>query len=483
MLLAAQTAKCVALYRKAPPPGGPLPIHVNKADILDGPPSNEELRSVVRGLQNGHAAGASGLQAEHIKVWLHDVTRDEEEDGDVGLGDKWRLFVKLMKAIWERGCVPKQMRWKIIVLLSKGNNNYCGIGLLDPFWKVVEKNMVAQFASIKLHDTLHGGLSKRGTRTATIEAKLHQSLAWRDQCPLYQIYLDLKKAYNALDRERMLDILAAYGVGPKMLALQKHFWDTAQLVCRAGGNYGEPFSAGRGVTQGGLLSSLVFNVCVDAGRGVTQGGLLSSLVFNVCVDAVVREWLHQTRGEEAARNGLGDHVAEILVAFYVDDGLIASQDPVWLQESFDVLIGLFEQVGLFTNAAKMKAMVCIPGRIREGYTEEEYAEYKSQTGTASDRKRHRIDCEICGTSLAAGSYQSHLESQHDIFCSMVLQRDIMVNCPPVIYRAIELLGTGTYVCPVLHCVGKASTKWALRWHFLYRHPQDLIVLPSEGTVP
>ena len=53
---------------------------------------------------------------------------------------------------------------------------------------------------IKFHDSLHGGLLKRGTGTATIETKLHQSLAWHDQRPLYQIYIDLKKAYNALDR-------------------------------------------------------------------------------------------------------------------------------------------------------------------------------------------------------------------------------------------------------------------------------------------
>ena len=87
--------------------------------------------------------------------------------------------------------------------------------------------MVARFASIKFHDCLHGGLAKRGTGTATIEAKLHQSMVWHDQCPLYEIYIDLKKAYDALDRERMLNILAIYGVGPKVLALQKHFWDTA----------------------------------------------------------------------------------------------------------------------------------------------------------------------------------------------------------------------------------------------------------------
>ncbi len=395
-------------------------------------------------------------------MWLRDVVREEKEDRDVGLGDKWRIFVKLMQAIWEQGSVPEQMRWEIIVLLPKGNGDYRGIGLLDPFWKVVEKIMVARFTSIKFHDCLHGGLTKRGTGTATIEAKLHQSLAWRDQCPLYQIYVDLKKAYDALDRERTLNILAAYGVGPRMLALQKHFWETAKLVCRAGGNYGEAFS-----TE----------------RGVTQGGPLSSLMFNVCVDAVVREWLHQTLGEEVAHDGIGDRVAEVLVAFYVDDGLIASRDPVWLQESFDILIGLFERIGLFTNAAKTKVMTCIPGRIQEGYTAEEYADYKSQTVTAADKKRRCVDCEICGASLAAGSYQSHLESQHDVFCLMVLQRDIAVDRPAVVYRAIESIAAGTNFCPVPHCVGEASTKWALRRHFLYRHPQDLVVLPSEGTVP
>ncbi len=182
--------------------------------------------------------------------------------------------------------------------------------------------------------------------------------------------------------------------GSPRISAQKHFWDTAKLVCHAGGNYGEPF---------------------NAKRGVTQGGPLSSLMFNVCVDAIVREWLYQTLDENIARDGIGDRVAKILVAFYVDDGLIASQDPVWLQELFNILIGLFEQIGLFMNASKTKVMICIPGRIREAYTEEQYAEYKSPTGAATNNKRHRIDCEICGTSLAAGSYQSHLESQHDFF--------------------------------------------------------------------
>ncbi len=160
----------------------------------------------MRGLQNRRAAGASGLQAEHIKVWLTDVVCEEEEQSDVGLGEKWRIFVKLMQAVWEQGSIPEQMKWKIIDLLPKGGGDYCGIGLLEPFWKVIEKIMVARLSSVEFHDSLHGGLPGRGTGTATIKAKLHQSLAWCDQHLLYQIYVDLKKAYDVLDWEQTLKI-------------------------------------------------------------------------------------------------------------------------------------------------------------------------------------------------------------------------------------------------------------------------------------
>jgi hypothetical protein len=45
-------------------------------------------------------------------------------------------------------------------------------------------------------------------------------------------------------------------------------------------------------------------------------------------------------------------------------------------------------------------MVGIPGRIREGKTEKEYAKYKSLTETTEGEHR-QVDCEICGASLAA----------------------------------------------------------------------------------
>jgi hypothetical protein len=95
-----------------------------------------------------------------------------------------------------------------------------------------------------LHDSLHGCRDKHRTRTAGIKAKLAQQLAHLEQVPFYGVFLDLKKAFDSMDRERCLLILEGYGVGPRMIRLIRNFWRNAVLVCRALGNYGSPFVLG-----------------------------------------------------------------------------------------------------------------------------------------------------------------------------------------------------------------------------------------------
>jgi len=50
---------------------------------------------------------------------------------------------------------------------------------------------------------------------------LAQQLAYLDQEALHEVFIDLRKAYDAMDRERCMLILEGYGVGPKMLRLIK----------------------------------------------------------------------------------------------------------------------------------------------------------------------------------------------------------------------------------------------------------------------
>jgi hypothetical protein len=141
-------------------------------------------------------------------------------------------------------------------------------------------------------------------------------------------------------------------------------------------------------------------------------------MFNVFVDAVIREWLQRTIDNKAAHGRFTEASREI-VAFFVDDGLVGSRDHVWLQSALDVLVILFESIGLRMNPDKTKVMTCVPGNIRVAHTEEAY--HTQQYGPVNPpAKRHRVECDICGMSLAAGSLRSHLETKHDTYRSFVL---------------------------------------------------------------
>ena len=43
---------------------------------------------------------------------------------------------------------------------------------------------------------------------------------------------------------------------------------------------------------------------------------------------------------------------------YDDNGVVASTDMGWLLSAFDLLMGMFDQVGLQTNVHKTAEMVC-----------------------------------------------------------------------------------------------------------------------------
>ena len=74
------------------------------------------------------------------------------------------------------------------------------------------------------------------------------------------IFLDLHKAYDALDRSRCLEILEEYVIGPRARNLLQNYWHCLNIVAWAGGYYGTAFREERGVTQGDSLSPTIFNV-------------------------------------------------------------------------------------------------------------------------------------------------------------------------------------------------------------------------------
>ena len=69
---------------------------------------------------------------------------------------------------------------------------------------------------------------------------------------------------------------------------------------------------------------------VPGSEGRYAGGPFSPRIFNTMVDAIMREWLRRTLGNGAVVVGVGEEIRQFLAAFYADDGLVQSSDPVRL---------------------------------------------------------------------------------------------------------------------------------------------------------
>ena len=195
------------------------------------------------------------MRTEDLKIWLKGVENKEKaqekgEESFKGAGDTWRMLVKLIQNTWDTGEIPRQMLLIIVVLVPKGNTGeYRGIGLLEVLWKVIELVLDERVLAIEVHDSLHGFHAKRGCSTGIMEAKLVQHLTFIEQCPLFGVFINLRKAYDAIDQERVVDILKEAGVGPKALRLIILFWERTQLICKVGWHFGRVFQAKRAVTR------------------------------------------------------------------------------------------------------------------------------------------------------------------------------------------------------------------------------------------
>ena len=105
--------------------------------------------------------------------------------------------------------------WTAMVLITEGTWEYRGIRLVETIWKVCTSILNIRLqSSIVLHDVLHGFGQGRGTVTAIIEAKLEQELAGIVHETVFQVFIDVRKAFNSLDRGICMKIVCEYGLGP-----------------------------------------------------------------------------------------------------------------------------------------------------------------------------------------------------------------------------------------------------------------------------
>ena len=160
----------------------------------------------------------------------------------------------------------------------------------------------------------------------------------------------------------------------------------------------------------------------------------------------------------------------------MDDTFVVARNPKHLQLAPNVLISLFDRVGLNTTTTKTEGMIFLPGRMKTPLIVEAY-EARMVATFWEEKAGQKFTCPCCPTILATGFLRFHLVTQHNAHPCFILKDSHRGPSllPPTRYSATLLLEDGKWRCPGPNCPqGQegcgCSTTSNLRWHCAYHHP-------------
>ncbi|CAB1096367.1 unnamed protein product [Ectocarpus sp. CCAP 1310/34] len=126
-------------------------------------------------------------------------------------------------------------------------------------------------------------------------------LGRRKKIPLFMCFVDLNKAYDSVDRDMLWKVLARAGIPAKLIEVIRQFHDGMRARVRMDdGELSDWFFVTQGVRQGCVLSPLLFNICFAE--------VLEVVVIRFSEDDVVllRSLVYLKEEKTEARGGGGD---------------------------------------------------------------------------------------------------------------------------------------------------------------------------------
>jgi hypothetical protein len=190
-----------------------------------------------------------------------------------------RILSLMFKFCWSWSYVPSSWRHaQVFPIHKKGDHldpaNFRPISLTSTLRKLFE--MVIQ-SSVKKHspplDIAQGGFRTR-------RSALDQALCLHDLIQDYNVkhlghfpviaFLDIKSAYDSVDRNVVWKALRLSGTPLPLLGLLQTLFDDVQISILIGNHSSPPFSTKTGFLQGSVLSPLLYSIFINSLPGVLR---------------------------------------------------------------------------------------------------------------------------------------------------------------------------------------------------------------------
>lgn len=355
-----------------------------------GAPTIEEIGEMIACLSNNKAADRNNTIAEMLKR--------------LGEGALQQVAA-MVREMWIDKVGPES--WKVIDIVpiyKKGDegvcDNYRPISIIDMFSKAcgnLLKDRVSDVVEGKLLEAQAGFRENRSCQDMIFTLRLLRGYSKEVRQTIYGCFVDLRKAYDSVDRETLWKVLERYGVKGDLLEMIKLLYRDLRASIRVGEGRTEEFSLLAGVKQGCVLSPLLFNIYLDF---VVRQAIQRFDGAGIAVNKGPGEcWFDPLEGKRKGMDPLG--VLVISALLYADDTALVAASYMDLCRMVHVLDEVTKEWGLTISISKTKIMVweapegeVRPPLVLRGEVVEEVDEFKYLGSTFTSKGEDERDVEI-----------------------------------------------------------------------------------------
>ena len=280
--------------------------------LLDDDISPIEVDRQIKRLKVNKAAGADGIPPGIIKY----------------LPDNWIVFFTYLCNKVFSGHYPSEWKVaKLVALFKKGStadtNNYRGISILNALAKIYDGVLNYRFVQWFTPDEEQaGGQSGRGCQEQIVIIRLLIDYARRTKQPLYLMFVDYQKAYDRVNRNKLLAMLADAGCGDKFLsAISETLRET--------------------------LNVLGTQIIVSK-EGIRQGGNTSCSLFTFYINETIRA---------VKQYGYDGYLQDLHSLLLMDDTVLLATNRDAMQEKFQLLVDAAVSLDMVVHPGKSKFLI------------------------------------------------------------------------------------------------------------------------------
>ena len=334
-------------------------------------PSEAEVAQSIKKLSNNKAADRDRTIAEMFKM-----------------AGKPKAITRCIAEMWEKKVAPDA--WMAIdivpIFKHKGDvsicDNYRPISIIDMSSKVfgnLLKTRVEAVVQGKLLEAQAGFRKHRSCQDMIFILRMLRGYSKEVRQAIYGCFVDLRKAYDSVDRETLWKVLQHYGIDGDLLDMIKLLYRNTRAAIRVGEGRTEEFSLKAGVKQGCVLSPLLFNIYLDF---VVRQALKRFGEAGVGVARGAKEfWYNPLGGRAKGMSDMG--VLNLAALLYADDTALLTSSYKDICKMVNILEEMTKEWGLTISIPKTKIMVWgapegedRPPLIIRGEVVEEVQEFK-----------------------------------------------------------------------------------------------------------